>query len=263
MPWPALRLCLLPIAFVAAMALAACGAEPEPRGPTVLAAASTQRAMEDAADAWAAKGHLRPVLSFAGTGALARQVGLGAPADVFISADERWMDWLEQQVSLKPGTRAIIATNRLVLIAPKDSRVTFPAKGGWAAALDGGRLAIADPDTVPAGRYGKAALIATGAWDAVQEHAVETGDVRAALLLVTRGDARLGVVYASDAAMEPDVRVVGTFDADSHAPIRYPAAIPARSRNPGAAPFLAFLRSAEGQAILARHGFGPPDTAAN
>lgn len=248
-----LRLALLALA----VSLAACGTEPEPRGPTVLAAASMQEAMQEAADAWTARGHLPPILSFAGTGSLARQVAIGAPADLFISADERWMDWLEQAVSLKPGTRSVLATNALVLIAPQDSSARFPRKNEWATALGQGRLAIAEPGSVPAGRYARAALMTTGVWDEVRNRVAETADVRGTLMLVARGDAPLGIVYASDAQADPRVRIVGTFDKETHAPIRYLVAIPARSRHPDAASFRAFLLSEHGQSILSRHGFGP------
>ncbi|WP_066553079.1 molybdate ABC transporter substrate-binding protein [Croceicoccus bisphenolivorans] len=252
--------CLL--APVLALALSACGSDPEPTGPFVLAAASTQEAMTDAAAAWTAKGHPAPVLSFAGSGALARQVAVGAPADVFLSADEKWMDWLDQEVSLREGSRANLATNSLVLIAPLASEVAFfPAKGGWRKAIGEGRLALADPVAVPAGRYAKGSLITLGVWEEIKDRVAETADVRAALALVGRGDAPLGIVYGSDAQADENVRVVGTFPDESHVPIRYPLAILARSRNPDAEPFRAFLLSEEGQEIFARHGFGPATAA--
>ncbi len=238
--------------------LAACADDPEPTGPVVLAAASMQEALEDAADRWAAQGHLRPVLSFASSGALARQIAIGAPADLFISADKTWMDWVAQEVTIRDGSRADLAGNTLVLVAPAGSALTFPAKGGWASALGGGKLALADPDAVPAGRYAKASLLSTGVWDEVKDHVALTADVRGALALVGRGDAALGVVYASDAKAEGDVRVVGTFPESSHRPIVYPMAIPARSRHPDADNFRLFLLSEKGQRILAAHGFTPP-----
>ncbi|RVQ65810.1 molybdate ABC transporter substrate-binding protein [Croceicoccus ponticola] len=245
-------------AVLGSLLLSACAAEPEPQGPVVLAAASMQEALGDAADRWAEQGHLRPVLSFAASGALARQIALGAPADIYISADERWMDWLAQNVPLKPDSRAVLASNQLALIAPKGSTVDFPARGEWSAALGNGKIALADPDAVPAGRYGKAALIWLDAWNDVRDQSVVAADVRGALALVSRGDAALGVVYISDAKADSAVRVVGTFPTESHAPILYDIARPALSRHPDAAGFREFLLSKEGQAILAAHGFGPP-----
>lgn len=249
------------LALLSSLSLTACGADPAPRAPLVLAAASTQEAMTEAADTWAAQGHLKPTLSFAGSGALARQIATGAPADLFVSADTRWMDWLDQNVSLRDGTRDILASNSLVLIAPKDSDTAFPEAGGWADAIGEGRLALADPVAVPAGRYGKAALISIGAWDEVKDHIAQTADVRAALALVSRGDAPLGVVYGSDAIADQDVKIVGLFPEESHAPITYPIAIPERSQTAGAEEFREFLLSAEGRSIFEKYGFGPPPIA--
>lgn len=245
------------LASLLALLLAACSSDPAPTGPTVLAASSTQEAMTEAAAAWTAQGHPAPVLSFAASGALARQIAVGSPADLFVSADGKWMDWLASEVGLKPDTRADLASNTLVLVAPAASEATFPAKGAWGKALGNGRLALADPVAVPAGRYARAALTATGVWDEVKDNVAETADVRGALALVARGDAPLGVVYASDALADKAVRTVGTFPETSHQPIRYPLAIPARSQHADAAGFRAFLLSAEGQAIFAKHGFGP------
>lgn len=253
-----MRLLATVLALVAGLSLSACGKDPAPRPPLVLAAASTQEAMTEAAEAWAAQGHLKPTLSFAGSGALARQIATGAPADLFVSADSRWMDWVEANVSLRHGTRDIVATNTLVLIAPKDSDAAFPEGGDWAKALDGGRLAIADPVAVPAGRYGKASLISIGAWDEVKDHVAQTADVRAALALVSRGDAPLGIVYGSDAIADEGVKVVGRFPDESHAPITYPIAIPDRSTATDAEGFRKFLLSPEGQSIFEKYGFGPP-----
>lgn len=245
------------LASLLALLLAACGSDPAPTGPTILAASSTQEAMTEAAAAWTAQGHPAPVLSFAASGALARQIAVGSPADLFVSADGKWMDWVASEVGLKPDTRADLASNTLVLVAPATSKATFPATGGWAKALGNGRLALADPVAVPAGRYARAALTTIGAWSEVKDKVAQTADVRGALALVARGDAPLGVVYASDARADRAVRTVGTFPEDSHQPIRYPLAIPARSQHADAAGFRAFLLSPEGQAIFAKHGFGP------
>lgn len=227
------------------------------RGPLVLAAASLHEALDEAATAYAERGRPRPVLSFAASSALARQIAAGAPADLFVSADEPWMDDLAQRGLLAPGTRANLAGNRLVLVAPVGSRVRLSLRPGadLARALGSGRLAMADPDAVPAGRYGKAALTRLGAWRGVEARVARAENVRAALALVERGAAPLGIVYATDARASKGVRVVAVFPAASHPPIRYPIARLARSRDPGAEAFRRFLLAARGQAILKRHGF--------
>ncbi len=230
-------------------------------GPVVLAAASMHDALEDAADAWAAQGHARPVLSFAASSAAARQVEAGAPADLFVSADEEWMDELEQRSLLVAGSRAVLATNRLVLIAPVGSDLQIEPAPGFplSAALGDGRLAIAETGSVPAGRYAKAALNNLGVWSDVSDRLAPAENVRAALQLVVRGAAPLGITYATDASSEPAVRIVGRFPADSHPPIRYPLALVAAGDHPDADAFRAFLLSGQGMAILARHGFGAAD----
>ena len=230
----------------------------QPRGPLVLAAASLQEALTSAADSWTKKGHARPVLSFAASSALARQIEAKAPADLFVSADEEWMDYLAQRKLIAPGSRASFLTNRLVIVAPAGSRVRLAVRQGFslAAALGGGRLALADPDAVPAGRYAREALTTLGAWPGVQGSLARAENVRAALALVARGAAPLGIVYATDARAEPAVRVVGWFPASAHKPITYPAARLAASTNPEAEGFRRFLISAEGKAVFVRFGFG-------
>ena len=230
------------------------------RGPVVLAAASLQESLTDAANAWAAKGHAKPILSFAASSALARQVIAGAPADLFLSADEEWMDAVAKAGLLRPGTRTTLLGNRLVLIAPASSRVRLtPARGfPLAKALGTGRLALADPDAVPAGKYAKAALTALGVWTSVAAKVAPAENVRAAMALVERGAAPLGIVYATDARASKTVRIVGTFPAGSHPPIRYPVALLKASRNKDAAGFRAFLLSKQGRTIFARHGFSAP-----
>jgi molybdate transport system substrate-binding protein len=240
------------------MTLGACERPPAERAPVVLAAVSLQEALEEAADVWSAQGHVPPVLSFAGSAALARQIENGAPADVFISADEAWMDNVQRRGLLKPGARRILAGNALVLIAPisrKDVSVPLDA-ADLARALGDGRLAMADPETVPAGRYGKAALVTLGLWREVEGHVAPGENVRAALKLVERDEAPLGLVYATDARASSKVRVVARFPASSHPPIVYPIALVAGGRADGG-PFQAFLLSSAGQAVLTRHGFTP------
>jgi molybdate transport system substrate-binding protein len=230
------------------------------RGPVVLAAASLQESLTEAANAWAAKGHAKPVLSFAASSALARQAIAGAPADIFLSADEEWMDAVARAGLLRAGTRTTLLGNRLVLIAPTSSKVRLtPARGfALAKALGGGRLALADPAAVPAGKYAKAALTHLGVWAGVAGKVAPAENVRAAMALVERGAAPLGIVYATDARASKAVRIVGTFPAASHPPIRYPVALLKASRHKDAAGFRAFLLSKQGRAIFARHGFSAP-----
>lgn len=243
-----MRRLLLLLAMLAAPVAA------QPNGPLVLAAASLNEAMTAEADAWAARGHARPVLSFAASSALARQVQAGAPADLFASADEEWMDVLGKAGLLAAGTRADLCGNRLVVVAPAGWRGRL-TRGSLARVLAAGPVAMADPDAVPAGRYGRAALVSLGAWDAVAPRVVRAADVRAALALVARGAAPFGIVYATDARAEPRVRVAALFPAGSHPPIRYPIARLATSRDREAEGFRRFLLSPAGQAVLARFGF--------
>ncbi|MET0372019.1 MAG: molybdate ABC transporter substrate-binding protein, partial [Sphingobium sp.] len=198
-----------------------------PGPPLVLAAASLQESLSAAADAWARTGHPRPILSFAGSSALARQIKAGAAADLFISADEEWMDDVEQARLLRAGTRADMAGNRLALVAPRNAGIRLKIGRGMPLirAIGTGTLAMADPDSVPAGRYGKAALISLGVWRSVSGRIARTENVRAALALVERGASPLGIVYATDARVSKGARIVGVFPATSHPPIRYPLAL--------------------------------------
>ena len=244
----ALRLLCLALVFPA---LLACSDTAEPgAGPVVLAASSLQESLEEVGKAWATEGHVAPVLSFAASSALARQAEQGAPADLFISADEEWMDTLEGQNLLRAGTRGDILTNRLVLVTKTGGTVRSLAD------LGDGRLALADPGAVPAGKYAKAALESLGQWQAVESRVVPAENVRAALALVERGEAALGIVYATDAIASDAVEVLQTFPESSHPPIRYPAAILAGSTHPDATKFLGFLRSDEARRIFEKHGFG-------
>ncbi len=230
------------------------------RAPVVLAAASLQEALGDAADAFAASGHPRPVLSFAASPALARQIEAGAPADLFISADMEWMDHVERHGLLAPRTRVAFLGNRLVLVAPAASPLRLAIRRGLplARALGNGRLAMADPDSVPAGRYGRAALQHLGVWESVSGRITRAESVRAALMLVARGEAPLGIVYATDAAATKAVRIVDTFPAASHPPIRYPVARLARSTGPEAEAFRRFLLGPGAVEIFRRRGFVAP-----
>ena len=227
-------------------------------GPLVLAAASLQEAMNAAADGWAAKGHARPRISFAGTSALARQIEAGAQADLFVSADEAWMDEVQKKGFLRPRTRVSFLRNVLVIAAPRSSSLKIAVGPGFALdkALGNGRLAIADPRGVPAGIYARQALTRLGVWNSVSRKLAPAENVRAALALVSRGAAPLGIVYATDVQADPKVRAVGTFPITSHDPISYPVAILKTSRNPEAENFRRFLLSGEGKAIFRRFGFG-------
>lgn len=225
------------------------------RGPLVLAAASLQESMTAAADAWAARDHPRPVVSYAASSALARQVQAGGTADLYASADEEWMDVLERGGLLAAGTRATFVSNRLVVVQPAAGRDRLRV-ATLGTTLARGPVAMADPASVPAGRYGEAALTRLGAWSRVAPHVVRTENVRAALALVERGAAPFGIVYATDAQASRKVRVAGLFPASSHPPITYPVARLRSSTNPDAEGFRRFLLSRAGKAIFARYGFG-------
>ncbi|MBX9795735.1 molybdate ABC transporter substrate-binding protein [Sphingomonas sp.] len=226
-----------------------------PRPPLVLAAASLREVLTEAADAWARAGHPRPVLSFAASSALARQVAGGAAADLFMSADVEWMDDVARRGLIVPGTRAELAGNALVLVGkPGSARVDPGNRRALAALLASGPLALADPAGVPAGRYAEAALRHLGVWDGVAPRIVRAENVRAALALVERGAAPLGIVYATDARVAA-VGVIATFPPASHPPIRYPVARLKAGTGSDAEGFRRFLLSRGGQAIFARHGF--------
>jgi molybdate transport system substrate-binding protein len=227
------------------------------KAPLVFAAASLQESLNAVADAWAAKHHERPTLSFAASSALARQIDAGAPADLFISADEPWMDDVQKNGLVAPGTRVSFLANTLVLVAPAGGTGTMAIKPGFplARALGDGKLAMADPDSVPAGKYGKAALTALGVWPQVEAKVVRGDSVRAALAFVERGEAPYGIVYATDAFASKRVRVAGVFPSRSHAPITYPIARLGAGTSPEAEGFRLFVISKEGRAIFRKYGF--------
>jgi molybdate transport system substrate-binding protein len=232
-------------------------ANAQQRGPVVLAASSLQEALNEAADRWAAKKHARPVLSFAGTPTLARQIEAGAPADIFISADEAWMRHVAAKRLIRPETRVTFLANTLVLIAPLASKTTLTIQPGapLVRALGSGRMAMANPASVPAGRYGKAALESLGVWRSVQSKVALTENVRSALALVERGEAPLGIVYATDARASRRVKIVGVFPTESHPQIAYAMATPRTSTHKEAEGFRRFLLSREAIAIFIRRGF--------
>ncbi|GAB6196587.1 molybdate ABC transporter substrate-binding protein [Lysobacter xanthus] len=229
---------------------------------TVFAAASLKETLDEAGALYARTQGTAVRTSYAASPALARQIDAGAPADVFVSADRDWMDYLQARGRIEGRTRGDIAGNALVLVAPAQAEMPEVrlSRGVDLRSRLGadGRLALALTASVPAGRYARSALQTLGAWDRVRPRVVEAENVRAALRLVARGEAALGVVYASDAQAEPGVRVVGRFPASSHPRIVYPAARVAASRHPRAAAFVAWLRTPSAQAVFRRHGFLPP-----
>ncbi len=227
------------------------------RDVLVFAAASLKNALDEIAAQWQRETGKKVAISYAASNNLIRQIEQGAPADIFISADLDWMDYGQQKNLIKPETRGNLLGNRIVLIAPRDSTVTVKIGPGFdlAAALKGGRLAMGNVDAVPAGKYGKAALEKLGAWDGVKDRIAQAESVRAALLLVARGETPLGIVYQTDAASEPGVKIVGTFPADTHPPIIYPAALTKDSTSAAAADFLKYLRSPAARPAFERQGF--------
>jgi len=223
--------------------------------PLVLAAASLQGSLDAVADAWARTGHPKPVISYAASSVLARQVAAGAPADLFASADEPWMDDLQKRGLLAAGSRVDFVGNDLVLIAPIASRTRFSWQPGFATKLAAGPLAMADPESVPAGKYGKAALEKLGAWGTIAPKVVRAENVRAALALVERGAAPFGIVYGTDARASKAVRVAAVFPATSHVPITYPVARLKGSTNAEGEEFRKFLLSRAAKAIFVSYGF--------
>jgi molybdate transport system substrate-binding protein len=251
--------------FLAGLWLALCAltsaapavAQPADEPVTIFAAASTTDALNEIAEAFAARtgGSLRPVLAASST--LARQIAQGAPADLFLSASIQWMDELDGQRLLAPGTREPLLANRLVLIAPADSPLALRLAPGLplAALLGDGRLAVGDPAHVPAGIYARQALEALGLWDQVADRLAQAANVRAALALVDRGEVAAGIVYETDAAIAPRVKIVDAFPDAVTPPIVYPLAIVAGRDRPAVRAAYDFLRGDEAAAIFARHGF--------
>src|SRR6516165_1302568 len=250
------RLSRLAVLVIALIAFGA-GRAAHAQDAVVFAAASLTNALDEAARLFERQGGAHAKISYAASSALAKQIENGAPADLFISADLEWMDYLEQRHLIRTSTRENLLGNRLVLAAPTDSSSRVEIKPGvdLAGLLGGGRLAMADPDTVPAGKYGKAALEKLGVWDSVKAAVAPAENVRAALAFVSRREAPLGIVYATDAAADPRVKVVAVFPEDTHPPILYPAAITADSKNASVARLLEFLGSSAAWPIFEKQGF--------
>ena len=245
-----LAACVMPLAALAQQ-------QAQDKSILVFAAASMKNALDNVDAAFTKQIGIVVVASYDASSALMKQIEQGAPADVFISADLKWMDYGSQRKLIDDGTRVNLLGNTLVLIAGKESKlinVTISPSLDIAGLAGEGRIATGDVRAVPVGIYAKAALQKLGLWDAVEPKLAMVGNVRAALVLVARGEAPLGIVYATDAKVEPAVKVIATFPEDSHEPIVYPVAA-ARTAKPGAALYLAFLRSAAARSIFERYGF--------
>lgn len=224
---------------------------------TVFAAASMKNALDAANAAWQTETGNETTVSYAASSALAKQIEGGAPADVFISADLAWMDYVAEKKLIKEDTRVNLLGNRIVLVAAKDKAQPVEIKDGFdlAGLVGDGKLAMGEVKSVPAGKYGKAALEKLGAWSAVESKVAGAESVRAALALVSRGEAPYGIVYQTDAAADPGVAIVGTFPEDSHPPIIYPVAVLTESKSAAAAAYLDFLKSDKAAAFFTEQGF--------
>lgn len=251
-------LCLMAALGLWASNACAQSPSPPPAPLTVFAAASLKESLDEAAGAYRQATSHEVRVSYAGSSALARQIEQGAPADAFISADLDWMDYLDKRGLIDPATRSNLLGNTLVLIAPATSRlqaVALQPGVDLLPALGQGRIALALTSSVPAGKYARSAFETLGVWNALQPRVAEAENVRAALLLVARGETPLGVVYGSDARADARVKVLATFPADTHPAIVYPIARIKASRHPDAAGFIAWLQGDEASAIFHKHGF--------
>jgi molybdate transport system substrate-binding protein len=249
------RYFLWPILSCLSLMIGTAAAE-ESRPVLVFDAASLTDVVGEIGHVFAERAHVEVKSSPAASSVLAKQIEAGALADVFFSADLEWMDYLEERQLLRPGSRHDVVRNRLVLIAPADSKVRLKIGPGFelTKALAGGRLATGDPDSVPAGKYARAALAKLGVWDSVSSRLVRAENVRAALAFVARGEAPLGIVYRTDALAEKRVRIVDVFPEDTHPPIIYPIALTAGA-SPAGQRFFDFVISAAARPIFSRYGF--------
>lgn len=246
--------------LISLLLLATSASSAAERVVTVFAASSLGEVLQAVGEAYTAATHVQVRISPAASSALARQIESGSPADVFISADQEWMDYLASRKLIKTTTRVDIVSNSLVLVAPAGSTVTLRITPGFALANalgKNGRLATGDPASVPVGRYARAALTSLGVWDGVKDRIVPADNVRTALNFVALGEVPLGIVYATDARGNDKVRVVDTFPASSHERITYPAAAMVRA-GADADSFVKYLRSEAAQAVFDRAGFGRP-----
>ena len=249
-------------ALAAAALMSAAGgarpAEAQGKDVVILAAASLKNALDDASAAWTKQTGKSTKISYAASSALARQVEAGIPADIFISADVPWMNHVAERKLIKAPSRSDFLGNQIVLIAAKDSKIDLKIDKGFglrAALGNDGRLAMGNVDSVPAGKYGKAALESLGVWSSVADRVAQAENVRMALTLVSRGEAPLGIVYKTDAASDPNVRIVGAFPDGTHPPIIYPMALLAGSTNPDAQAFVDYLKSPAARPFFEKQGF--------
>jgi len=251
---------LLAVACVMIAALLSASAQEksaQEKSLTVFAAASLKNALDDINTAYTAKTGVTVAASYAASSVLAKQLEQGAPADLFASADIEWMEYATQKKSIKDGTRVDLLGNKLVLIAPKDSEASSIQIGSGfdlAKLVGDGKIATGDVSSVPAGKYAKAALEKLGAWNAAQSKFAMAENVRAALTLVARKEAVLGIVYETDAKVEPGVKVVASFPQDSYPPVIYPFALTATAK-PETSDYLTFVRSAAAKTIFEKYGF--------
>jgi molybdate transport system substrate-binding protein len=248
------------LAFVVALAFAFPAAAANKI--TVFAAASLTDALNTINAAYTATAHVPVAASFASSSTLARQIEAGAPAQVFLSADSKWMDYLDKKGLIEPGTRRDVLGNQLALVAPADSQigaVSIDRTFDWPRYLGPqGRLAVGDPDHVPAGIYAKEALTNLGAWPSLEPRLARAEDVRGALALVEHGDAPLGIVYVTDARVSQHVKIAGVFPADSHSPIVYPFAIVKGAATPEVQAYFRFLTGPDARTVFSRYGFATP-----
>ncbi len=245
--------------FLCSIVLALGGAAQadSPRELTVYGAASLTNALQDVGAAFTAAGGARVKFSFAASSLLARQIEAGADADIFFSADTEWMTYLADRNLIQPATRRDVLSNHLVLIAPSNSAIAIEIRPNFplAQALGDGRLAVADPDSVPVGKYARQALTSLGVWGSVAEHLVRAENVRVALTYVARGEAPLGIVYETDARAEPKVKIVGMFPENTHLPIVYPVALTAHGMSAGARAFLTYVEGPQAAEVFRHYGF--------
>jgi molybdate transport system substrate-binding protein len=253
---PSRRLSFLWLALILFTALSPARSNERKPELLVFAAASLTNVLGEIARRYENSSGVPVKLSFAASSVLARQIEAGSKADVFVSADQEWMDYLQARNLIGKTSRRNVAGNRLVLIAPADSKLVLEIAPAFKLreALGNGRLSTGDPDTVPVGRYARSALRTLGVWDEIQDRLVRADNVRSAMVFVARGEVPLGIVYATDAAVDPKVRVIDTFPADTHAPITYPAAS-VRGAHAESAAFLEFLGSEPARVTWRRFGF--------
>ena len=247
----------LAVLIAAAPAAALAQSTAAARGPVIFAAASMKTALDAIAAAWTAQTGKAPAISYGSSAVLAKQIEQGAPADLFISADLKWMNYLDKGKFIKAGTRFNLVGNALVLIEPGDASSTLKIAQGFdlAGATGDGKIAVCTIASCPAGIYAKEALEKLGVWAAVEPKLAQAENVRSALALVARSEAKFGIVYATDAKAEPKVKVVDTFPESSHTPVVYPVALVAATKNPDAAALLSFMRSQAATKILTGQGF--------